>query len=53
MSEVQAISLAREFKKCDKKYSNAAKTVQEYITEGYTPDEALMLAGFSGYGFDN
>lgn len=53
MSELQAVALAREFKKCDRQYSNAAKTVEDLINEGYTPDEALMLSGFGGYGFDN
>jgi len=52
MSEIQAIALARDFKQCDKNYRKAAKTVESYIEQGYTPDEALMLAGFGGYGID-
>lgn len=53
MSEIQAIQLAKGFKQCDKEFRNADKKVQDLINEGYTPDEALMLAGFGGYGFDN
>ena len=53
MPELEAVALARDFRKCDKKFRNAAKVVQDLINEGYTPDEALMLSGFGGYGFDN
>ena len=54
MSEIQAVQLAQDFKQCDKKeFRNADRIVQDLINEGYTPDEALMLAGFGGYGFDN
>ena len=53
MSEIQALALARDFKKCDKSLRKAESTVQRYIEKGYTPDEALLLAGFGGYGIDN
>ena len=54
MSDIQAIALAQGFQTIDNQvYSNSAKTVEDFINEGYTPDEALMLAGFGGYGFDN
>lgn len=54
MSEIQAVQLARGFKESDNnEFRNADKIVQDLINEGYTPDEALMLAGFGGYGFDN
>lgn len=54
MSEIQAIALAQGFQTIDNvMYNNSAKTVEDYINEGYTPDDALILAGFGGYGFDN
>lgn len=53
MCETDAISLARAFKKIDPSYKKADRNVQDLINEGYTPDEALMLAGFGGYGLDN
>lgn len=49
MSEIQALKLARDFRNCDDNYRKSEKLVQNYISEGYTPDEALMLAGISGY----
>lgn len=53
MSDIKAIDLARDFRKCDKKYEKAAKEVKQLIDEGYTPEEALMLAGFGGYEIDD
>lgn len=51
---MQAMKLAREFaRKCDNALQKAANAVEDLINEGYTPDDALMLAGFGGYGFDN
>ncbi len=44
------MSLAQEFQKIDRKmYKRSLKEVTDLINEGYTPDEALMLAGISGY----
>ena len=51
MSEIQASALARDFKKMvdAKLYRNAERTVNDLLNEGYTPEEALMLAGIGGY----
>lgn len=49
MSELAALSLAREFKDIDRSYSENSSRVEDLIAEGYSPDDALMLAGFGGY----
>jgi hypothetical protein len=50
MSEAKAIALAREFHKLDAShYYKTGKAVEKLISEGYTPEEALMLNGYGGY----
>lgn len=50
MSESSVIALAKGFKKVDRhEYRNADRKVKELLEQGYTPEEALKLAGIAGY----
>ena len=51
MSHLDAVALARGFSQCGN--ITASTEVEDLLEQGYTPDEALMLAGIGGYGSDN
>ncbi len=49
MDELNVLNLMDEFKKMDLHFKDCKATVENLLSEGYSPDESLMLAGFGGY----
>lgn len=49
MADYEAITLAKNFRKIDSSYKKTEKQVRQFLEDGYTPEEALMLSGIGGY----